>query len=516
MLAMRRWLVLLLPMCIGSTFPVDAAIPASFQADRLQIDKQLAAIDADLKGGLKSSSPLNVSQRLRELELWIDELQVDADLSDTDPDLVALRQRLDRLRVEARAVQPLKAMKKESPSMDRDPLSALNKPPVNLDQVSFKRDVAPIIANVCLGCHNKQRASGEFDASTYDSFVTMITPGDPGKSHLLDLVTGKAQPRMPRGGQTVFQKDWLDLWTAWIKKGAPFDGPSRSAQITTYLIDLESQRRDAIRRMSPSDLEKIHRDQSRRQLQIVAPKDPVATVETSNFLVFTTLNKDDAEYIGAIAEAVVEELGQHVGGSIKQPIWPGRLALFVFAKRHDYLAFAREVDHYSPEEVEFGHVRLPPEHQYIALQGEREGYNLDGMVAQLVAEAFFRQWSGGKLPTWLVYGMARVEGARLDPKATAFKKEQQEAARLLSQHRTIEQVLEARVPWKEQAPLAASLANYLMAKDRVRAVAFLKRLSETNDPSRSIREVFGGNAAAIQAGWLESAVGRSPTRANRS
>jgi uncharacterized membrane protein len=99
------------------------------------------------------------------------------------------------------------------------------------EQVSYKKDVAPILAANCASCHVPGQsgyiASG-FDLVSHDSlmkgtkFGQVVIPGDPLTSVLVMLIEGRADPslRMPHGGEKPLTADEIKTIRRWVKQGA--------------------------------------------------------------------------------------------------------------------------------------------------------------------------------------------------------------------------------------------------------------------------------------------------------
>lgn len=477
-----------------------AELPAPLAGELARIEEQLAKIERNI--GRKERSRIELE--LQETRQRVEEFLLDAELVDDDPLVRRLHRRLEDLSKKVSSYEPPappRPEKKTPPPPTREELDAMVKIPIDLANVSFKKDVAPIIASACMGCHHSNRKSGQFDASSYASFVTMIEPGDPENSHVLNLVTGKAEPRMPRGAQTRFEREWAAIWTAWIKQGAKFDGPDKSAPITNYLIDRELQRRQAFERLPTAELERLHRGHAQRQIDIVRPKDQVTFKETRNFLLHATTAEEDAEYIAVLSEAVVEDLVNRFRPPTDQPAFRGRLGLVVFANRADYVAFARQIDDYEPETTQWGHVRLRPEHAYVALASSGPGPSLDERVAQKVTEAYLRTLGQGKLPDWAVHGFARIQAAATAPKSGSAREELAQASELVRRGKTVWNVIHSEVPWHEAAPLSASLFAYMNQVDKARTTQFVRALAEHGDAERALREQLRASHEQLTRSW---------------
>jgi hypothetical protein len=98
-------------------------------------------------------------------------------------------------------------------------------------EVSYQKDVAPILAANCATCHVPGQpgyvASG-LELDTYDSlmkgtkFGQVVIPGDPLTSVLVMLIEGRADPslKMPHGGAKPLTKDEIKTIRRWVKQGA--------------------------------------------------------------------------------------------------------------------------------------------------------------------------------------------------------------------------------------------------------------------------------------------------------
>jgi WD40 repeat protein len=109
-------------------------------------------------------------------------------------------------------------------------------------EVSFKGEVAPILVERCQTCHNPEKNKGGY---RLDSFETMmrggeskkatIVAGRPGESHLYQLITtADEDDRMPAKGERLTAGQ-ISVIERWIKEGAKFDGPDRSALLVSLV-----------------------------------------------------------------------------------------------------------------------------------------------------------------------------------------------------------------------------------------------------------------------------------------
>jgi hypothetical protein len=105
--------------------------------------------------------------------------------------------------------------------------------------VDFKKDIQPILEKNCYECHSektgKKKAGFVFDdLETFAKDINpkgVIVPGDPGESHLFEVLVDESQKHhMPPDGP-LSQKD-LDKMREWIEAGASFEkgGPKVAVQ----------------------------------------------------------------------------------------------------------------------------------------------------------------------------------------------------------------------------------------------------------------------------------------------
>jgi uncharacterized membrane protein len=99
------------------------------------------------------------------------------------------------------------------------------------EEVSYQKDVAPILAQHCASCHVPGQpgymASG-FDLQGYDSlmkgtkFGPVVLPGDPMTSVLVMLIEGRVDPsiKMPHGGANPLTAEQIKTIRHWVKQGA--------------------------------------------------------------------------------------------------------------------------------------------------------------------------------------------------------------------------------------------------------------------------------------------------------
>jgi hypothetical protein len=104
-------------------------------------------------------------------------------------------------------------------------------PALAMEEVSYKKDIRPIIDDYCLSCHKpggKGYKKSGLDMSTYKSlmkgtkFGTVIKPGDSYTSIFIQVVDGRVHSsiKMPYGMEGSLAKGKIELMRKWVQQGA--------------------------------------------------------------------------------------------------------------------------------------------------------------------------------------------------------------------------------------------------------------------------------------------------------
>lgn len=107
-------------------------------------------------------------------------------------------------------------------------------------QVSFEREVLPLLERRCNQCHHPEKQGGGLDLTRMetmrrggDELGAAIVPGKPDQSPLIRTLTGAAEPKMPESGEPLSPAE-IDLLRRWIAEGARDDSPVFSPDETAF------------------------------------------------------------------------------------------------------------------------------------------------------------------------------------------------------------------------------------------------------------------------------------------
>lgn len=96
---------------------------------------------------------------------------------------------------------------------------------------SFMKDVAPVLVQNCIACHNPKKSEGKYVMTTFKQLVKggqqgedgTIAAGDPDSSYFVELVRPDGTPRMPYKLDPLTH-DQIALIERWVQEGAKYDG----------------------------------------------------------------------------------------------------------------------------------------------------------------------------------------------------------------------------------------------------------------------------------------------------
>ena len=101
--------------------------------------------------------------------------------------------------------------------------------PASAAQVSYVRQIKPILTDNCLDCHSAEEHKGGLDASSVPTLMKggkkagpAIVPGKPDESPVVQFLRGLREPQMPKGNPALSEED-LHLIRQWIFAGAKDD-----------------------------------------------------------------------------------------------------------------------------------------------------------------------------------------------------------------------------------------------------------------------------------------------------
>ncbi len=196
------------------------------------------------------------------------------------------------------------------------------------ESVSFARDVAPILALQCTGCHGGDRRRNGLSVANFSLLAKggdsgpIVDRNEPEKSLLITKLrgTGPGQ-RMPLN-RPPLNDATIEKFVEWIRDGAAFDGKNPGQDLTTMSALYRAQH------ASHSQLSQQRREIALRNWRLAMPDRRPVQTETVDFLVLGTDNENNLQEIGNAAQRYSANIRRLLRGTTEGPFINGRMTLF--------------------------------------------------------------------------------------------------------------------------------------------------------------------------------------------
>ena len=371
------------------------------------------------------------------------------------------------------------------------------------ESVSFARDIAPVLATACFGCHvSAQNARGNLDMT---SFERMLRGGDTGpvfvarqpmNSLIIQRLKGEGgETQMPMGKEPL-SNEVIAKFEKWISEGAPYDGPNPRMDVVQVA---------ALAKAANSTHEELSADRMALALQnwnLGMAGSKADQLETKNFFVVGNVGPATLEEYGKKAEELAPKVGPIFGAPSNEPLIKGRMSLFLFKQRYDYSEFGQMVEKRELPKEWRGHWNFTIIDAYGALIPPSDAtYTLDGLVAQQLAGTYIASLNNP--PRWFSEGCARVAASRLaakDPRVAAWKNGLGAAAAKMNNPSDF---MTGKIP-PEDADVAAFAFITGLMKDSKRFDAILDGLRAGEDFNALFVNSYGAGPEKVAEVWART------------
>ncbi|MEM9700807.1 MAG: hypothetical protein AAF907_00010 [Planctomycetota bacterium] len=301
--------------------------------------------------------------------------------------------------------------------------------------ITFSKDVAPTLVNMCGRCHMNGQARGGFAMNSYQELMDSgyVDSDDPEGGLMIRLMGMIEQPKMPPGNARLKRSQWTNA-RAWAVAGAKLDKGDPNAPMRSLVPTQAQLRRAAMAKMSLSELAQLRLERAnelfrktlRRSTPSVVQKSAAASPATGGLILIGNVEearlnqiadwiKDDARRLAPLAG------DDSLGGR-------GPLTVFVMKSRFDYTEFhaAAHGRFEVPASVTAdATVSSDGSDAFIALQDLRDDATASdpGMRANVIfglAEAAMKG-RGGDVPAWVSAGLGPAMAFELDSQNPALR-----------------------------------------------------------------------------------------------
>jgi hypothetical protein len=381
------------------------------------------------------------------------------------------------------------------------------------ESVSFAREIAPIIAQRCTGCHGRDNPRNDLDLLTIASLFRggergePVLPGKPADSLLIKKLKGTADgARMPQRGAPLDDAT-IAKFETWIAEGARFDAPNRDQPLAEVA---------AIAKAQSSTHEQLTADRGQlaeENWRLGMPGTTANKAESTNFLVLGNVGENTLADIAKRAEAVAPRVAEIFKAPRGQALVKGRVTLFVFGDRYDYGEFGKMVEKRDIPSAWRGHYRFSITDAYGAvLAPKADDYSLDALIGQQLAAVYIASLGKG-VPHWFAEGCGRVVASRLAPVSDRRVGQWDDELSGISGLNSPDDFMTGKLQPEQADVCAFSFCKFLMADRRFTILLDALR-GGGGEFKQTFAATFGNSPEALTKTWIRNPpkVGRARAR----
>jgi hypothetical protein len=373
------------------------------------------------------------------------------------------------------------------------------------ESVLFSRDIAPVLAENCIGCHGDNQPRARLGLDTFRRLLAgsengaILTPGKGAESLIVRKLKGQAGDRMPLN-RPALSNDVIAKFEKWINEGAKFDGsdPTMNVDVVakTYRATVMTHKELAAERALVAA----------RNWQLANPDDRPDKSESDYFLVLGNVSEDELAEVLRWAQQQQPKVARLLKAPASGPLVKGRVTFFVFRKRYDYSELGRMVERRELPDNSHGHFRYNIIDAYAGLVMPANGEaSLPGLVAEQLAGIYVESLGNGNVPAWFSQGTARAVAASLDAKDPRVQQWDAGVADALRSSTKPDDFLSNGLPPAENAVASYSFCKFLMSNSRGFA-ALLAGLKEKKEFNEAFLKAYGADPKTLTTAWALAAM----------
>ena len=399
--------------------------------------------------------------------------------------------------------------------MEDDPTVVIPKP-TGEETVSFTRDIAPFMANLCTGCHNNNRRSGGLSVVSFYDIMKggdsgrVILPGNLEGSRLFRLVGGLENPRMPQGQARITRKNYEDL-KQWFAEGNTYDGENPKTPLREFVRTEAEMEAERFANLSTEEFNKLRIDRTEDQFKRALPNDAFNTLQSDEFYLIGNVNAERLRQVDEWSQAHVQNLKKMFGGSDQQA-WKGRLAIFVFKDRFGYDEFNLVINRREAPREMTGHTLVTPTYEdaYLVLQdvgdeGSDESPALRVNLIDHLTGAYLER-DGAQLPDWVLRGTGLALAAQALPGDPYLKVLPQIARQnVLTLNSPQDVFADGTFSPATIGPVGLTLVDYMLDEGgSAKFARFIRLLQDGQNTTAAVRTVYNADLNALARGYART------------
>ena len=380
--------------------------------------------------------------------------------------------------------------------------------PTGDETVSFVKDIAPFMVNICMRCHRGDDPRGGLSMETFEKLMQggnsgrVVVPGDIKASRLWDLAGEQNPIKMPPGQLLITVKNHANL-KKWIEEGAKFDGGDPKAPLARLVPTEEELKAQELAKLSHDDLVKMHLERDRALWKAALSKDQPAEIDGKEFILMGNVSESRLAQVQKWAEENAKQL-RNMFGEKGDHLWKGKLTIFVLKDRFSYEEFATTNSRRTPPKEVTGHsvVSSSLEDVYVCLQdvGDNVTSESGGLALNLMDHmtGAFLQRASGRIPDWALRGTGLAIAARAEKNDYVLGLRKQVPDLLKSIDRPEDVFSDGQFSPASIGPIGYTLVDFLLTQGGgPKFGQFIRTVQGGTNVNEALRTVYGGTAQSI-------------------
>ena len=246
------------------------------------------------------------------------------------------------------------------------------------ESLKFSKDIAPILAGNCVGCHNPERLRGGLDLTTFRALQAgskedgpVVVAKKPEESLLVEMVSSR---EMPKGDRKLADESIAKI-RRWVEEGATLDdGISPTAKVQELAPSPEARRRSELKAMTPEKRDEALIEKARERWKLAGLKSEPEVTPGKHFLIFGDLPPERAAAALKALESRRMPLGNLLGEDNAGALaGPQKLSVYVFSDLNPYVELSRSLERKEPDKGATAHANFTIEAPYIAAVDPQAG-----------------------------------------------------------------------------------------------------------------------------------------------
>ena len=376
------------------------------------------------------------------------------------------------------------------------------------ETISFSKDIAPVLAQNCMGCHGTNQPRNNFSLNIFEGLLrggdggSPIMPGKGADSFLVKKLKGTASGQRMPVNLPPLADDVIAKIEKWIDEGAAYDWSDPKLPLGQVA---------ALARAMSATHEELSGDRARLAMENWRLGMPGITPdrhESANFLVLGNVGPNSLRDLGERAEVLAPKVGAILKAPSGQPLLKGRMTIFVFRDRYEYGEFGKMVEQRELPPTWRSHFRFSLVDAYAALMPPKTAdASIDVLLAEQIGGCYVASL-GKNTPRWFAAGTGRVVASRVDGKDARVVAWDDAVLDVVARMPSADAFMTGKLDADSADIAAYSFAKFLMTDSRKFGV-LLDQLRKGGDFTPSFAQVYGASPNTLCDVWVRKPPARS-------